>query len=170
MKFFFSKKFLLVVVVLLLFIPLHINTSNAKEDLFESAKLVPSSGAEGRWYGYAVGISGDTAVTLATATDVAYVFEKQLDEVWDGENLALSQYLPYIGAVAVSGNTVAIGDPVNSLVYVFTKLPNGWSRNELTGPPATMFGWSVAIDGHTLVVGSLLDGGGVGAARIFNRD
>ena len=178
MKISFKKKFLLVAIISLLFTPLVASIAKGsedltEEDLTETAKLIPASGVGGYWFGYAVGISGDTAVTAAsltkTTSSAAYVFTGQQNGEWTKDNLTIPAIFPGIFSVAASGDTVVFGDPASGSVYVFRKLETGeWSREDLTKPNVPSFGWSVAIDGNTLVVGAPFDSNG--SAYVFTRN
>ena len=173
MKITSKKKLLLVAITSLLLIPLIANTANGSEDLTETAKLVPGSGMGGSWYGYAAGISGDTAVTGASFTDSTYVFKRQLDGEWKEKNLTMPQTFWWIFSVAVSGDTVVFGDPALGSVYVFREIAaeegEEWVKEDLVlvnpvAPPS--FGCSVAIEGDTLVVGAPFNG----SAHVFTRN
>ena len=95
--------------------------------LNESAKLLASDGAENDIFGYSVAIAGDTIVVGATLSN---------DK----------------------------GDDSGS-AYVFVKPTGGWTGtlNESTkliptdGAAGARFGWNVAIEGNTVVVGAFLD-------------
>ena len=85
-------------------------------------------------------------------------------------------------AIAMDGDTALIGAPQNAtdpgLVYVLTRDAAGtWSeqgRLEASGgADYNLFGWSVAVDGNTAVVGAIEDereGAVTGAAYVFTRD
>jgi len=95
-----------------------------------------------------------------------------------------SKALDWFGAaVAVSGNTIVVGAPAEpsqsegiGQVYVFTKTPTGWHQSaRLRGTGADgpdWFGDSVAVWGHTIVVGapaiSVLSSG-VGHVYVFTE-
>lgn len=87
--------------------------------------------------------------------------------------------------VAISGNTIVVGAPLYGsdttvkdygAAYVFTR-PNSssrmWTRQQLTiddGPHANdLFGRPVAIDGDTILVGSIGENGSTGAVYVFTR-
>ena len=87
-------------------------------------------------------------------------------------------------SVSIDGDTVVIGvreddDPANSgSAYVFARvtagdLTSGWTqRAKLTasdGAADDRFGWSVSIDGDTVVIGAFT-GDGTGTAYVFTRD
>ena len=84
-------------------------------------------------------------------------------------------------SVAVDGNTAVIGarqnDAGNGTAYVFTKVSGVWSQKaKLTasdGAADDEFGYSVAVDGDTVVVGAYQDddnGNLSGSAYVFTRD
>ena len=127
----------------------------------------------------------------------AYVFVKPADG-WDPQpgdgmpamlsetaKLTASDPAPgeLFGTTAIFGDTIAVGalndDGKTGGVYVFEKPVGGWTTMtetiKLTAsnpPPAgdNRFGVSLAIEGHTLVVGAdQLNGAGPGAAYVFER-
>lgn len=66
-------------------------------------------------------------------------------------------------SVDIDGDTIVAGAPTSSSVsgvaYVFTRSAAGWgnaavARLTLPGNPQASFGWSVAVDGDTIVVGA----------------
>ena len=88
-------------------------------------------------------------------------------------------------SVAVSGSTIVVGAPFDSIgssfvqgsAYVFNRQGGSWVESQkLTasdGAGADLFGFSVAIDGSTIVVGAQGDNIGnnltQGSAYVFNR-
>jgi hypothetical protein len=83
-------------------------------------------------------------------------------------------------AVAISGNFAIIGAYYNSekgtsagAAYIFEQTPSGWIEKHKFLPNHTNyhdFGWSVAISGHTAIVGAKRDhaqGSNTGAAYIY---
>ena len=150
------------------------------------------------------GLDGNTLAIGSRLADVggwlsagaAYVFTKDsVTGVWsqaakltasDGLSLA---YLGY--SVAVDGNTVlagafgsdtSFGRTGNGSAYVFAKPASGWADgNETTKltasdlQPSDYFGFSVALDGDTAVIGARqhndpVSGAGSGAAYVFTRE
>ena len=65
--------------------------------------------------------------------------------------------------MAINGNTAVIGTPYDQMpnhsqgsAYVFVRNGTAWSQQlklKTSGAAADLFGWSVAIDGDTAVVG-----------------
>ena len=87
-------------------------------------------------------------------------------------------------SVAISGTTVVVGAPdtisahsERGAAYVFNRQGGGWvEEQKLTpsdGANENQFGWSVAVSGSTIVVGTFLDDFGntddQGAVYVFNR-
>lgn len=89
-----------------------------------------------------------------------------------------AQFDQFGGSVAISGDYAVVGanrdDDYRGAAYVFVRSGSSWvQQQKLTASDATVednFGWSVAISGDTVVVGSYLSGGtDAGAAYIFVR-
>lgn len=90
----------------------------------------------------------------------------------------------YADAVAIGGDTIVLGEaPPNECgvqgvcglqrhAYVYVKPSTGWSgsiaeNQQLDGPPSDYyFGWTMAIDGDTIIIGDL-DGGFGGPAEVY---
>ncbi len=168
----------------------------------ESARLRPSAPGYYDQFGRFLAVSGDTVVVSAywshasgPSSGSAYVFVKPADG-WSGVRVEDARLLPSTGrsydhfgsAVAVSGNTVAIGaywvdaaGPFTGAAYVFERPASGWSgtvfeRARLVasdGGPYAYFGQSVAIDGATVFVGASSSAysspPGTGVAYAFER-
>ena len=146
--------------------------------LLKTSKL---DGVGGDKFGYAVSVDGDTAVIGAyqdngngADSGAAYVFTRN-DGVWDdGVKLTASGGAAYDNfgiSVAVDGDTVVVGAPGNDgagadsgSVYVFVKPTGGWATSTETakltasdGAALDYFGYSVAVDGDTVLVGAYQD-------------
>jgi hypothetical protein len=131
-------------------------------------------------FGNSVAISGDTIVAGTKNRGAAYVFSRS-DGVWTQHaKLSIPEEDDFGLSVAIDGDTIAVGDievdPVDSAcpsqrciscaeaasrcgsVYVFTKSETSWSQQARLAPADDdfddLFGWSVAIDGDIVVVGS----------------
>ncbi len=144
----------------------------------QQQELNSSDGAAEDRFGQVVVINGDTAVIGAFDHQVganagqgaAYVFVRsgttwtQQQELTSSDGAAGDNFG---SAVAVSGNTAAIGAGFKTIgmnsfqgaAYVFVRSGTTWSQQqELNIPDPTgedFFGYSVAIDGNTIVVGAL---------------
>ena len=160
----------------------------------QSAKLTASDGAAGDRFGYSVAVDGDTAVAGAfgdadngSASGSAYVFTREFGLWRQSAKLTASDGAAgdrFGYSVAVDGDTAvagAFGDADNGSAsgsaYVFTRESGVWSQSaKLTatdGARGDYFGWSVAVDGDTAVVGALFDddnGSQSGAAYVFTRE
>ena len=146
--------------------------------LLKTSKL---DGVGGDKFGYAVSVDGDTAVIGAyqdngngADSGAAYVFTRN-DGVWDdGVKLTASGGAAYDNfgiSVAVDGDTVVVGAPGNDgagadsgSVYVFVKPTGAWATSTETakltasdGAALDYFGYSVAVDGDTVLVGAYQD-------------
>jgi len=149
-------------------------------------KLTASDGAAYDIFGVAVAVDGNTAVIGAYGDDEgagsAYVFR------WDGatwieHKLTASDGAAYDlfgSSVAVAGDTAVIGaygdDEGAGSAYVFRWDGATWVEHKLTasdGAADDRFGYSVAVDGNTAVIGAAGDddlGISSGSAYVFRWD
>ena len=165
----------------------------------QAAKLTASDGALYDQFGYSIAVDGDTVVVGASLDDdngstsgSAYVFTKP-ENGWTSTSTAAKltasdgAAADWFGAsVAVDGDTVvagAYGDDDNGdksgSAYLFTKPENGWTSTntaaKLTasdGAASDYFGYSVAVDGDTVVAGAYWDddnGDKSGSAYLFTK-
>ena len=142
----------------------------------QSQKLtIPSGDPYAAAFGNAVAVDGQTAVVGAPDDSYgsgflqgrAYVFSYG-DGVWtEVAELTAGDAgnADYFGtAVAISGDTIMVGAPLHNsatgAIYVFSDAGGTWTQvAELTAGDAAAnayFGWSVALDGSTALVGSPL--------------
>jgi len=144
----------------------------------QQQEMTASDGAAGDSFGYSVSVSGDTAVIGAPGNGAAYVFvrnggawSKQQELTASDE--AAGDYFGY--SVSVSGNMALIGASAKNIyqgaAYVFV-LSNGlWGQQqELTasdGAADDAFGYSVAMNGESAVIGAPGKNGSQGAAYGF---
>ena len=146
------------------------------------AKLVASDGAAGDQFGYAVALHVDTIVVGAPLNDntngtnagAAYVFVRS-ENSWSeqqkliGESAGTHTNDNFGWSVAVEGDVAVVGAPNapgvgvdQGVVYVFNRVANSWGSTwaQKIQPGGTVligddnFGWSVALNGNTLVVGA----------------
>jgi hypothetical protein len=163
----------------------------------EVKKLTASDAANGDYFGHSVSISGDTiavgAYSKGTDQGAVYVFDRNnggTDNWGEVKILTASDaanYDKFGYSVSIEGNTIAAGasSKVGSGIdrgaaYVFDR-DNGGTDNwgevkKLTASDTEdndYFGYSVSIEGDTLVAGANNEGGsgsGRGAAYVFKRD
>ncbi len=160
------------------------------------AQLVPSSGFLGAWFGGSVAVEGDRAV-VGARRDIdstgmiqpgrAYVFERT-GTTWTETAVleALDAFdTDWFGqSVDLSGDTIVVGSNFNQATvgfaagaaYVFVDNGTAWAeQTKLIASDATggdFFGWDVAVDQDTIVVGSEFDddnGSESGSAYVFTR-
>ncbi len=139
----------------------------------QEAKILPSDGAAGDWFGFSVSISGDYALVGARADDdngsasgSAYVF-KRTGTSWAQE----AKLLPSDGAiedrfgysVSISGDYAVVGawlDDDNGdrsgSAYIFKRSGTSWAQEAnllpSDGAASDQFGVSVSISGDYAVV------------------
>lgn len=159
----------------------------------EQAKLTSGDAAPGDRFGWSAALDGDTTVIGAyqdddngSASGSAYVFTRNGTTWSQQEKLTASDASAFDDfgvSVAVDGETAVIGAHIESdsgnasgSAYVFTRNGATWSQQKkLTASDASAgdrFGWSVALDGDTAVIGAFLDdddGTDSGAAYVFTR-
>ena len=155
------------------------------KDMTETAKLTASDGMGGDAFGYQVSISGNTAAIGALfahgGAGAAYVFVKPAggwSKMKQTAELTASDSATFdnMGSVAISGGTVVTGayghNNFMGAAYVFMKPSTGWKnmtqRAELSNTKANeIYGFSVATDGKTAIVGAVGANQGVGAAFVY---
>jgi hypothetical protein len=144
-----------------------------------------SDGAALDLFGYAVAITGPTALVAAynknSGAGAVYVFGRS-DSRWSQQaKLTASDGAPgdlFGFSMAMSGSSVLVGAsgyPSNiGAAYVFVRSSNGnWSQQAkliaTDGDPNEVFGDAVAISGNTAVVGAPINDSRAGAAYVFGR-
>jgi len=155
------------------------------------AKLTAADAAVNDRFGYSVAIAGDTIVVGAHGDDddgsdsgSAYVFRTTDGGATYGQVAKLTASDAASGdlfgfSVAIDGNTVVVGawgDDGGGSAYVFLTTDGGATYNQVAKLTAAdrnnndHFGYSVAVDGSTIVVGARYDddgGGDSGSAYVF---
>jgi len=171
-------------------------TTNGGATYDQVAKLTADDAAASDYFGRSVAIDGNTIVVGADGDDdagsqsgSAYVFRTSDGGATYAEVAKLTASDAaggdrFGGSVAIDGATVVVGayskdDDAGSQsgsVYVFRTTDDGATYGQvakLTASDAAVsdfFGWSVAIDGDTIVVGAMYDddaGTSSGAAYVF---
>ena len=156
-------------------------------EITETVKLTAHKGAADDEFGISVAVDRNTILVGAHQNDAdtnnknegaAYIFTK-FGDVWGNAPASVSHRVETAKliasdaaagdefgiSVAVDGNTAVIGarqnDAGNGTAYVFTKISGVWSQKaKLTasdGAADDEFGYSVAVDGDTVVVGAHRD-------------
>jgi hypothetical protein len=146
----------------------------------QQQKLVAADGAVQDSFGFSVGISGDTVVVGAYGDTIganagrgsAYVFVRngatwsQQQKLTAGDGAAFDNFGL---SVALDGDTLVSGAPLDNVggnsgqgsAYVFVRNGATWSQQQkLTaadGTTSDFFGYSVALNGESIVVGAYLD-------------
>jgi choice-of-anchor B domain-containing protein len=165
-----------------------------------AAAVTSGGAAENGWptdpradFGRSVAVVGEDVLVgeprPTGESGVIYIYRRS-GEGWtrQGEIRATDQPNDGFGfAMAADGNTIVIGalnqgSPAGASAYIYERDGSGEYRqvarlwpNDSAG--VSFFGYSVAIDGSTVVVGAPLDGGteaspqsGTGAVYVFQRD
>jgi hypothetical protein len=164
----------------------------------ERQKLTASDGVGGDFFGRSVAIDNDTIVIGAEFDDLnapfddrgsAYVFVRIDGTWWEQQKLTASDGASqdqFGASVAVSGNTIVVGAESDDLgananqgsAYVFTRSGNVWAQQQkltaIDGSPNDKFGFSVAIRGDAIAIGTDVDDVGTnidqGSLYLFVRN
>jgi len=158
----------------------------------EDQLLVAADAADSDYFGYSIASNGTTALVGVVYDDEGSygnagsvrVFERSAGSWAQVDRLLASDYINsgFFGrSVSMSGDTAAIGSNGISFkrgaAYIFVGGPSVWTEEQkLTAPDAAAldeFGYSIAIDGDTVVVGSRMADHSTlinpGAAYVFTR-
>ncbi len=159
----------------------------------QQAKLTASDGASGDHFGWAVAVSGDTAVVGAlddddsgTSSGSAYVFVRSGTTWTQQAKLAAGDgtaYDEFGRSAAISIDTTVVGahgdddrGDGSGSAYVFVRNGTSWSQQaKLTGGDGATgdaFGWAVAASGDKVIIGAPYDndqGDDSGSAYVFTR-
>ncbi len=151
----------------------------------QEAKLTASDGAPDDLFGYCVSIDGEY-VAIGSAHDDSdtgsvYIF-KRSGTTWTQEaKLTASDGEPddrFGFCVSIDGEYTAIGayrdDSEMGSVYVFKLSGTTWTQEaKLTasdGIPPDRFGFSIDIDGYSIITGASSKDSGTGAAYVFEKE
>ncbi|MFV2068166.1 MAG: S8 family serine peptidase, partial [Pirellulales bacterium] len=156
----------------------------------QRTKIIADDAQASDYFGYSVAISGNTIVVGAHYEDerggdagAAYIFTGS-GSVWtQQQKMTASDGAAgdrFGASVDIDGDTVVVGaqfdDSYTGSAYVFTRTASVWSQDQkllaADGAVADYFGYSVGIDGDTVVVGAYYDddkGGNSGSAYVFTR-
>ncbi len=135
-------------------------------------------------FGWAVALSGDTAVLGApdksAGIGAAYVFARSCGAWSQPQELDPADDVPGQGfgaAVAIDADTLMVGaqaaNSYKGAVYVFTRSGSSWSQAQVLtasdGQPGDQFGAAVAVQGDTAIVGASAQNGAQGGVYVFTR-
>ncbi|MCI0709222.1 MAG: FG-GAP repeat protein [Chloroflexi bacterium] len=163
---------------------------------YEQTKLVADDPQISFYFGSSVALDGDTALVGSIWEGCDEVYPYYCGSVYvfarDGENWTQQVRLMASDAtaderfgysIALDGDTLLVGAPDRDCdagsgcgaVYVFVKQGRGWREQaRLTSDIQNNFGWSVAIDGDTALIGARGEecpyGLACGSAYIFTRE
>jgi len=179
-----------------LFVLLNHSNSLAQCFTLEGKKVEAADAAPGDFFGFSTAISGDTLVVGSPQDDnaggidagSAYVYVHS-GNVWSQQAKLVSSIAGanrYFGfSVSLSGDTLVVGSPTDDppagadagSIHVFVRSGSSWNQQAFItasdGSAGDQFGFSVALSGDTLVVGSPYDdhasGTDAGSARVFVR-
>jgi FG-GAP repeat len=147
----------------------------------QNAKLTASDGHEVTALGLGLSINGPTLA--AAAFDKAYVFVKPSTGWANGTQNAELGSTAYtffgLNSIAIYRESIVAGSPLNNSPFadLYVEPSSGWSNMRPTyrfkapaGNENGADGWSVAINGSNMVVGSpLLDGIGGNAVYVYGH-
>lgn len=157
----------------------------------QQQKITPADLAAGDQFGGTVDISGNTIAIGSRLDDNASGVDAGAVYVYTRSGATWSEQQKFVGAdvtasemfghsVGISGDTIVTGCVYDGYLgektgsaYVFTRSGTTWSQQQkVTASDAEVFdhfGHSVAIDGESIVVGAVYEGGQDGAAYVFTR-
>ena len=146
----------------------------------QQTKLIAADGAASDFFGISVAISGNTAIVGSHDDDIgakinqgsAYIFVR-IGGIWTQQ----TKLIAVDGAaddnfgwsVAISGDTAIVGSHDDDIganfaqgsAYIFVRIGGIWTQQTKLiasdGAASDQFGWSVAISGNTVIVGSPSD-------------
>lgn len=156
------------------------------------AELTASDGAGSDYLGRSVSLDGDTAVVGAAGADIdgnesqgaAYVFVRSGDTWTQAVKLTAPDGAAadeFGFAAAISGDTIVVGARFAAIdgidghgaAYVFVRSGGTWNEQaKLAAEDGAAYdeaGFSVAIDGDTVLVGAPFANGSQGKAYVFTR-
>lgn len=142
----------------------------------QQAKVVADDRANGDQLGYSVSLSGDTLLAGANGKESAYVFARTGTNWNQQAKLGSSDGGGAFGtSVSLSGDIAVVGEPFNlqeiGAAFVFARSGSTWTQQAvLTASdkaPADELGWSVSINGTSIVTGAFAKASMAGAGYTF---
>lgn len=171
-----------------------VRPSSGWTNMTQTAKLTASDGQENDYFGYSVGVSGNTVVVGAPRATIdgnqeqgaSYVFVKppngwvnmtQTAKLISSDGTSVNEFG---NSVAISGNTVIAGAPFGAngngggTAYVFVEPNGGWMDMSQTaaltpsdGMAGDYFGFAVSVSADTVIVGGGQCPSCAGSAYVF---
>ena len=154
----------------------------------QQAKLLAADGTVGDQFGRSVSLNGDTALIGAFGDNnysgSVYVFVRAADGTWTQQAKLLAadgtDWVYFGRSVAVDGDTAIIGaygdddkGYYSGSAYVFVRTAGTWTQQAkllaADGAASDYFGYSVAVDGDTAIIGAHGDNNDSGSAYVFVR-
>jgi hypothetical protein len=147
-----------------------------------NAELTGSDAPPGSAFGSSVSISGNAIAVGAYQIGEAYIFVEPVTGWASGTETAkvaaLNEGSDFAYSLSLRANTLVIGsanDPSDSTVFVYVRPKRGWEttskENErLTSSDGYGYGFSVAVGGGVVVVGSIGNNNLQGAAYIYGPE
>lgn len=148
------------------------------------ARLRPADGASGDGFGSSVAIEGDTLVVGSPGDDLgigknnagsAHVFIRSGTN-WNPQAVLTSSdggnQAAFGRSVSVSGDSVLVGASGQQAAFVHVRSGSVWTFQQKLAvtPAASLFGFAVALEGDTALVGAYGVGSSTGAAYVFTRN
>ncbi|NQU21663.1 MAG: FG-GAP repeat protein [Candidatus Nealsonbacteria bacterium] len=151
----------------------------------ELYELIASDAADRDYFGFSVGISGNTAIVGAYGDGDGWTGAAYLFNVTTGQQIGQKLVAPdaaaddeFGAAVAISGSTVIVGaradddgGDASGSAYLFNATTGLQIGQKLIAPDDEandLFGTSVAVSGYRAIVGAPGNGGLTGAAYLFD--
>ncbi|UZR29742.1 InlB B-repeat-containing protein [Methylococcus mesophilus] len=145
----------------------------------QKGKLIAWNRVRDSGFGRSVSISGDTVATVAWGRrgNATYVFVKHEGQDWTDQ----SETAKFSGgrAVALSGDTLAVGIPDEGAIRVYVKPEGGWTDDvvpavlraaDLSDGIFGYFGIDIGISANTIVTGATFEGDRhEGAVYVFEK-
>ena len=165
-----------------------LSRSTAGGELRQQGRIGAPRGAA-RGFGRAIAATRDVVVAAALSPSPvgvgAYVYVRRADGSFGPRptaNLRIRGRAEWMKTIAISGNTIVIGDPYSHVgsnvgqgaAYVFVRPKGGWRDEYQTatltlGTSDTHFGFAVGVWGNTIVATSGPGTGGPGAAYVYRK-
>ena len=137
----------------------------------QEAKLLPSDGIGGGWFGVSASISGDYIIVGASGNNAgrgsAYVFKRTGTSWTEQAKLRASDgaSIDFFGLVSISGDYAIVGAPADDdngdasgSAYIFKRIGTSWVQEAKLlpsdGAGGDLFGASASISGDYAVVGA----------------